>query len=224
MSHILLETRNLSKHYRLGSDILIKALDGVSMRIHQGEFASITGKSGSGKSTLMHIIGLLDSPTSGEIFLNGKNITSLNTKQLAHIRNKSIGFVFQSFNLLPKLTALENVMLPLMYSGVKKSLWKEKALEMLDKVELSDRINNKPNEMSGGQKQRVAIARALVNDPNLILADEPTGNLDSKTTQDIIELFTQLHEHGTTVIIVTHDPDIAHLTKRKIELMDGNII
>ena len=218
----VLETKNITKVYELGKES-IKAVDGISITIAKGEFVAIAGKSGSGKSTLMHMIGLLDTPTSGLIFLNQTNTSSLNEKQLAKLRNKEIGFVFQSFNLLPRVSALENVILPLQYSTTPRALWQEKATRMLNLVELGDRLNNKSNELSGGQKQRVAIARALVNDPSIVLADEPTGNLDSKTGKEIENLFRTLNEQGKTIIIVTHDIDLASIATRKIILKDGKV-
>lgn len=218
----LLTVNNLSKVYDLGPE-KIEALKDVSLKIEKGEFVSIIGKSGSGKSTLMHILGLLDTPTSGEIILNGQNTKGLKEKQLAKIRNKEIGFVFQSFNLLQRTSALDNVLLPLKYSPVPKRDWDKKALEMLKLLGLENRIHNKSNELSGGQKQRVAIARALINDPSIILADEPTGNLDSKTGDEIIKIFTDLHELGKTVILVTHNSEIADLADRKIVIKDGEV-
>ncbi len=219
----LLQATNISKVYDLGKT-QIHALKNVSVTVYSGELIAVVGKSGSGKSTLMHILGLLDTPTSGEIILNGTNTTKFNEKQLARIRNKEIGFVFQSFNLLKRTTALENVMLPLKYSTVSPKLWREKAVEMLKKVDLGDRLNNKSNELSGGQKQRVALARALVNDPAIIFADEPTGNLDTKTGDEITELFLKLHGEGKTIVLVTHDEDLAQIAERKIVLRDGEIV
>lgn len=219
----LLETKNITKIYKIG-DTEIRAINGVSIQIDQGDFVAILGKSGSGKSTLMHIIGLLDTPTSGEVMLNGIKTNTLNDRQLARIRNKEIGFVFQSFNLLPRTTALENVLLPLKYGDMSKDQWHARAEEMLTLVELKDRLNNKSNELSGGQKQRVAIARALVTNPPIILADEPTGNLDSKTGDEIIKLFQKLNAQGKTIIIVTHDEDVAKVAKRQIVIKDGKVI
>ncbi|PIR42249.1 macrolide ABC transporter ATP-binding protein [candidate division WWE3 bacterium CG_4_9_14_0_2_um_filter_35_11] len=218
----LIETQNIYKTYKLGTEI-INALSGVDIKIKKGEFVSIVGKSGSGKSTLMHLIGLLDTPTSGKILLNDKDVSRLNQNELAFLRNKSIGFVFQSFNLLQRTSTIDNVILPLKYSKTPKSEWAQKALKMLELVGLSERKNNKPNELSGGQKQRIAIARALVNDPDLILADEPTGNLDSKTGAEIIELFRKLNKSGKTVVIVTHDEELANVTNRKIIIKDGKV-
>jgi len=219
----LMKVINVSKIYDLGSEV-ITALNNVNIEIYKGEFISIIGKSGSGKSTLMHILGLLDTPTSGEIILNGQNTKGMKEKELAKIRNKEIGFVFQSFNLLQRTTTLDNVMLPLKYSDIPSYMWREKGLDMLKMMGLENRLHNKSNELSGGQKQRVAIARALINDPSIILADEPTGNLDSKTGDEIIELFSDLHKQGRTVVIVTHNEEIADLAQRKIIIKDGEVI
>lgn len=219
----VLIAKDITKVYDLGK-VKIHALHGVSLEIRTGELLAIIGKSGSGKSTLMHILGLLDSPTSGEIILNGINTTKYNEKQLARIRNKEIGFVFQSFNLLQRTTTLDNVILPLKYSEMPKNKWKDKATEMLNIVGLGDRLTNKSNELSGGQKQRVAIARALVNEPSIVFADEPTGNLDSKTGDEIEKLFVELNKQGKTIILVTHDDDLAKIATRKIVLSDGKII
>ena len=219
----LLEAREITKTYDMGL-IQIHALHSVSMEVYEGELLAIKGKSGSGKSTLMHILGLLDSPTSGNVILKGTNTTNFNEKKLAQIRNKEIGFVFQSFNLLERTSALDNVMLPLKYSDRPKEGWKSKATEILNLVDLGDRLNNKPNELSGGQKQRVAIARALVNDPSIIFADEPTGNLDTKTGEEIVELFRKLNNQGKTIIIVTHDNDLSEIANRRIILGDGKIL
>ena len=218
----LLSVRNISKIYDLGPE-KITALNNVSLEIEKGEFVSIIGKSGSGKSTLMHILGLLDSPTSGEIILNGQNTKGLKERQLARVRNKEIGFIFQAFNLLQRTSTFDNVLLPLKYSSIPQNEWNGKVLEMIKLMGLQDRLHNKSNELSGGQKQRVAIARALVNEPSIILADEPTGNLDSKTGDEIIKIFTDLHDQGKTVIIVTHNPEIADLADRKIVIKDGEI-
>lgn len=223
MNEPILETVNISKSYKVG-DSEILAVKGVSIKIAKGEFVSIVGKSGSGKSTLMHIIGLLDTPTSGQIILNGVNTHQFNEKKLAQIRNIEIGFVFQAFNLLQRTTALDNVILPLVYSKVPKSQWKTKATEMLNLVGLGDRLKNKSNELSGGQKQRVAIARALITNPSIILADEPTGNLDSKTGDEIIAIFNKLNSQGITIILVTHDDDVAKVAQRKIVLKDGEVV
>lgn len=214
---------NISKAYDLGK-VKIHALRDVNVEIFGGELLAILGKSGSGKSTLMHTLGLLDTPTSGEIILNGIDATKYNEKQLAKTRNKEIGFVFQSFNLLQRTTTLENVILPLKYSDVPKSQWVSKATELLELVGLGDRLNNKSNELSGGQKQRVAIARALVNDPSIVFADEPTGNLDSKTGDEIEHLFIDLNSKGKTIIIVTHDEDLARIARRTIVLKDGQVV
>jgi putative ABC transport system ATP-binding protein len=218
----LLSVTNVSKVYDLGPEKIV-ALNNVSIGIEKGEFVSVVGKSGSGKSTLMHILGLLDSPSSGEIILNGQNTKGMTEKQLARVRNKEIGFVFQAFNLLQRTSALDNVLLPLKYSQIPKREWNAKAMEKIRLLGLEDRIHNKSNELSGGQKQRVAIARALVNDPSIILADEPTGNLDSKTGDEIIKIFMDLHEQGKTVVLVTHNPEIADLADRKIVIKDGEI-
>lgn len=218
----LIETQNVYKTYKLGTDV-INALSGININIKKGEFVSIVGKSGSGKSTLMHLIGLLDTPTSGKILLNDNDVSSLNQNELAYLRNKSIGFVFQSFNLLQRTSSIDNVILPLKYSKTPKSEWNHRANKMLDIVGLSERKNNKPNELSGGQKQRVAIARALINEPDLILADEPTGNLDSKTGAEIIDLFKKLNKSGKTIVIVTHDEELADVATRKIIIRDGKV-
>lgn len=219
----ILEARNITKIYDMGQ-VKIHALRGVSFEVKRGELLALIGKSGSGKSTLMHILGLLDSPTSGEIILNGIDTSKFTEKQLARIRNQEIGFVFQSFNLLQRTSALDNVILPLKYSNIPRNQWRRKAVEMLELVGLGDRLNNKSNDLSGGQKQRVAIARALVNDPVMILADEPTGNLDTKTGDEIVALFKQLNDQGKTIVIVTHDEDISEIAKRKIVLRDGLIL
>lgn len=219
----VIQTKEVKKIYEIG-DVKIKALNGVSIDIFEGDFLAIVGKSGSGKSTLMHLIGLLDTPTSGHVLLNKKDVSTYSEKDLAIERNKNIGFVFQQFNLLERTTSLENVMLPLQYSTFPRSKREQKAKEMLELVGLSDRINNKSNELSGGQKQRVAIARALVNDPSIILADEPTGNLDSKTGEEIENLFKKLNKIGKTIVIVTHDDDLAKIAKRKVVVSDGEVV
>ncbi len=220
----MIEVENVSKIYQLG-ETEVRALDGVSMRIEKGEMTAIMGPSGSGKSTLMAILGCLDVPTSGVYRLDGVNVENMSDDQLADVRSRKIGFVFQQFNLLPRTTALENVMLPLTYSGVRGRERRELAAEALNKVGLSDRMHHRPNELSGGQQQRVAIARALANNPAILLADEPTGALDSKTGAEIIGLFQRLHrEFGQTVIYVTHDPVIARHTRRVVRLADGIIV
>jgi putative ABC transport system ATP-binding protein len=219
----MIEVQDLTKIYALG-ETEVRALDGVNMRILKGEMAAIMGPSGSGKSTLMAILGCLDVPTSGVYQLDGENVEKLGDDRLAEVRSRKIGFVFQQFNLLARTTALENVMLPLTYAGVNGRERRQRAEEALEKVGLSDRMQHRPNELSGGQQQRVAIARALVNDPALLLADEPTGNLDSKTGTEIIRLFQRLHkELGLTVVYVTHDPFIARHTERVVRLADGKI-
>ncbi|MEP6663277.1 MAG: ABC transporter ATP-binding protein [Verrucomicrobiota bacterium] len=218
----LVELRNVSKIYHLGGEE-IRALDDISLDIEGGEFISIIGPSGSGKSTLMHILGCLDSPTRGTIRLDGTMIESASIRQLAAIRNQKIGFVFQFFNLLPKLNVLQNVELPMLYSGKNSRERKERAVAALKLVELDNRMKHRPMQLSGGQQQRVAIARALVNNPKIIFADEPTGNLDSHTGEAILALFTQLSSEGRTIALVTHDPEIAARTPRKIEIRDGKI-
>jgi putative ABC transport system ATP-binding protein len=220
---VILSLKNVSKIYKVG-DQKINALKNVSFEIHRGDFISIVGKSGSGKSTLMHIIGLLDSPTTGDVVLNGKNVSKYNESYLAKVRNEEIGFVFQAFNLLSRATTLENVMLPLSYSSVPKNQWEKKSEEMLKLVGLVERRNNKSNELSGGQRQRVAIARALINNPSIILADEPTGNLDSKTGQEIIKKFIELNKLGKTIILVTHDDELAKVADEIFTIKDGEII
>lgn len=214
---------NVIKHFRLG-DVVVEALRGVSVEVERGEFVAIIGPSGSGKSTLMHIIGALDSPTAGKYLLDGEDVSFLSEKDRARIRNEKIGFVFQTFNLLPRYTAAKNVELPLLYGGVSEKKRKERVLSLMEKVGLSDRLEHSPNELSGGQKQRVAIARALANDPEIILADEPTGNLDTKTGNDILEVLLDLNRNdNVTMIIVTHDPEIAAYADRVITLRDGEV-
>jgi putative ABC transport system ATP-binding protein len=213
---------SIVKNFKVGT-VLVEALRSVSIVIEKNEFVAIMGPSGSGKSTMMNILGCLDTPTSGSYFLNGEDVSKMDDNSLAEIRNRQIGFVFQTFNLLPRSTALENVMLPLIYAGVSKGRRIERGKEVLDEVKLSDRMEHKPNELSGGQRQRVAIARALVNNPAIILADEPTGNLDSKTSIEILGLLEDIHKMGNTVIIVTHEEDIALHAHRIIRLMDGEI-
>lgn len=210
------------KNYFIGS-ITVKALRSVDIDIKENEFVAIMGPSGSGKSTLMNLIGALDTPTSGAYVLNGTDVSKMDDNRLAEIRNREIGFIFQTFNLLPRYTALENVMLPLIYAGVHKSERAEKATTTLSEVGLADRMDHKPNELSGGQRQRVAVARALVNNPTIILADEPTGNLDSKTSIDIMKLFGLIHGRGNTIILVTHEEDIARYAHRIIRLLDGEV-
>jgi putative ABC transport system ATP-binding protein len=218
----IIHLENISKNYYLGKQV-IEVLKGISFNILKNEYVALMGPSGSGKSTLMNILGCLDTPTHGTYILNGKDVSSMADNDLADVRNKEIGFVFQQFNLLPRLTAAENVALPLVYAGVPRKQRLEKALEVLSKVNLADRSHHKPNEMSGGQNQRVAIARALVNDPSIILADEPTGNLDSKTSHEIMEIFGKIHSSGNTVILVTHEVDIAEFAHRIVRLKDGLI-
>lgn len=216
----IIETTEISKTYRMGAEI-VQALKSISINVNKGEYVAFMGPSGSGKSTLMNIIGCLDSPTSGNYVLNGKDVSDMSENELAEIRNKEIGFVFQTFNLLPRASCLDNVALPLIYAGFNKSDREEKAFHTLESVGLGDRVHHRPNELSGGQRQRVAIARALVNNPSIILADEPTGNLDSKTSYSIMELFHELHQKGNTIIMVTHEDDIAHYAHRIVRLRDG---
>jgi putative ABC transport system ATP-binding protein len=222
MQEAVIEIENIARHFRLGSE-LIKALRSIDLSIHKNEFVALMGQSGSGKSTLMNILGCLDTPTDGSYLLNKENVSSLSENDLAAIRNKEIGFVFQTFNLLPRSTALENVMLPLVYAGISKEDREQRALATLEKVGLADRVHHRPNELSGGQRQRVAVARALVNNPSIILADEPTGNLDSATSLEIMGLFQEIHRNGNTVILVTHEEDIAQYAHRIIRLKDGLI-
>ena len=216
----LIKLRNISRKYIMGSEE-IKALQSISLDINKNEYIALMGPSGSGKSTLMNIIGCLDSPSGGEYFLKNKDVSRLSDSELATIRNREIGFVFQTFNLMPRSSAMENVALPLVYAGVDKNERQSKAIDVLGKVGLADRVKHKPNELSGGQRQRVAIARALVNEPSLILADEPTGNVDTKTSYDIMYLFEKIWRDGNTIILVTHEEDIARHAHRIVRLRDG---
>jgi putative ABC transport system ATP-binding protein len=219
----LLDLRDVEKVYQMG-EVSVRALDGVTLTIEKGEYVAIMGSSGSGKSTLMNLLGCLDTPTSGSYILNGTAVELLSDEQLAAIRNKEIGFVFQTFNLLARTTALANVELPLIYAGVGRSERRKRALEALERVGLKDRVGHQPSELSGGQRQRVAVARALVNRPSILLADEPTGNLDTRTSEEIMQLFDELHQAGNTVILVTHEADIAAHAKRRIVLRDGKVV
>jgi len=218
----IIVTRNLNRSYPMGESV-VHALRGVDLTVNRGEYAAIMGPSGSGKSTLMNIVGCLDSPDEGSYELNGQLVSSMGDRQLAEVRNKEIGFVFQTFNLLNRTTAKHNVEMPLIYAGIPRKQRHEKAVSVLEKVRLTDRMHHQPGELSGGQRQRVAIARALVTSPSLLLADEPTGNLDSKTAREIMELFDELHDTGHTIILVTHDEDVASHADRKIRLLDGRI-
>ena len=218
----IIHLQDLKKNYYLGRQV-IEVLKGITLDVNKNEYLALMGPSGSGKSTLMNIIGCLDTPTEGSYILNGRDVSKMSDNELADVRNKDIGFVFQQFNLLPRLTAAENVALPLVYAGIPKKHLMEKAMQVLEKVQLADRSQHKPNEMSGGQNQRVAIARALVNDPAIILADEPTGNLDSKTSHEIMQIFDQIHSMGNTVILITHEEDIARFARRMVRLLDGQI-
>lgn len=218
----IISVRDLKKIYYMGANA-VNALQGVDLDISKNEYVALMGPSGSGKSTLMNLIGCLDTPSSGDYILNGTNVSTMDDGQLAEVRNKEIGFVFQTFNLLPRLSALENVALPLVYAGISKAERLGKAQHVLEAVGLADRMTHKPNELSGGQRQRVAVARALVNDPSIILADEPTGNLDSKTSYEIIGLFEQIHDAGNTIVLVTHEPDIAEYAHRIVRLIDGKV-
>ena len=218
----IIEIKGLKREFAVGSEI-VKALKGVDVSVMKNEYLAMMGPSGSGKSTLMNLLGCLDTPTAGAYNLNGTNVSSLKDDDLAEIRNKEIGFIFQTFNLLPRLTALENVSLPLVYAGYNSEDRKIKAQDVLEKVGLSDRMDHRPNQLSGGQRQRVAVARALVNDPSIILADEPTGNLDSKTSIDIMRLFEEIHEMGNTLIVVTHEEEVASHAHRILRLRDGMV-
>ncbi len=219
MEHII-KLQNIKREFRVGKE-LVRALRGINLEISKNEYVALMGPSGSGKSTLMNILGCLDTPTSGTYILNNKDVSDMNDDQLADIRNSEIGFIFQTFNLLPRYTALENVALPLVYAGMSKKDRYEKAASVLEQVGLADRVKHRPNELSGGQRQRVAVARALVNDPAIILADEPTGNLDTKTSHEIMALFEEIHGNGNTIILVTHEEDIAKHAHRLIRLRDG---
>ena len=219
---MIIKTKNLTKEYEAGSQV-VKALNGIDLSVEKGEFISIMGPSGSGKTTLMNIIGCLDSPTNGTYYLNDRSVSELDDDELAKIRNEEIGFVFQSFHLLPRSTALENVMLPLKYAGCSENEAIERSKKVLEKVGLQDRVKHSPSELSGGQQQRVAIARALVNKPSILFADEPTGNLDSKTGNEVMNLFKDLNNQGQTIIIITHEDNIASQSNRVITIMDGLI-
>jgi putative ABC transport system ATP-binding protein len=222
MNNEVIRLVDITRHFKVGLEV-VQALRGISIEIKKNEFVALMGASGSGKSTLMNLVGCLDTPTSGQYFLSGHDVSFLDDNQLAEIRNKEIGFIFQTFNLLPRSTALENVMLPLVYAGIGKADRIERATKSLEAVGLSDRMNHKPNELSGGQRQRVATARALVNNPSLILADEPTGNLDSKTSEEIMTLLVDIHKSGNTIILVTHEESIARYAHRIIRLIDGRV-
>lgn len=219
----MIELRRVSKTYPMGSHV-VKALDDVSLRIDAGEFVAIRGPSGSGKSTLMHLLGFLDSPTQGELIFDGQNVAAVSTRERAKIRCRKIGFVFQSFNLLPRLTVLQNVLLPVSYSRDPQPNARERALESLAQVGMAERAHHRPSQLSGGQRQRVAIARALINEPRILLADEPTGNLDSHSAERILNLFAQLHREDRTIILVTHDNELAKKCHREIEVKDGKIV
>jgi len=222
MNSPVIELSDIVKNFKVGQ-VIVRALRSISLDIHKNEYVALMGPSGSGKSTLMNVLGCLDTASSGQYILNGTDVSRLSDNQLAEIRNKEIGFVFQTFNLLPRATALENVCLPLIYAGLGKAQREERALEVLNQVDLLDRVKHRPNELSGGQRQRVAIARALVNYPSIILADEPTGNIDSKASIEIMALFEEIHKQGNTIIIVTHEEDIAKHAHRIIRLIDGQI-
>ena len=218
----IIRLRDLAREYRMGSERIL-ALRGVTLEIHRNEYVAVMGPSGSGKSTMMNVLGCLDTPSAGEYWLNGEEVSRLSDDELARVRNREIGFVFQTFNLLPRATALHNVELPLVYAGVRARERRERAVAALERVGLGERMDHRPNELSGGQRQRVAIARALVNQPSILLADEPTGNLDSVTSDEIMGVFASLHAAGQTVIMVTHEPDIAARAERRIVLRDGRV-
>ncbi|MDD5149574.1 MAG: ABC transporter ATP-binding protein [Flavobacterium sp.] len=222
MSKSLIKITNIKRDFVLGNEI-VYVLKGIDLEINKGEYVALMGPSGSGKSTLMNLLGCLDTPTSGSYILNGKDVSQMKDDELAEIRNKEIGFIFQTFNLLPRTTALDNVALPMIYAGYSKSERKARATKVLEQVNLSDRMDHQPNQLSGGQRQRVAIARALVNSPSIILADEPTGNLDSKTSDEIMKLLEEIHNNGNTIIVVTHEEEIAAHAKRIIRMRDGMI-
>jgi putative ABC transport system ATP-binding protein len=222
MANPLIQITNIKRDFALGNEI-VYVLKGIDLEINKGEYVALMGPSGSGKSTLMNLLGCLDTPTSGTYILNGKDVSKMHDDELAEIRNKEIGFVFQTFNLLPRTTALDNVALPMVYAGFSKSERKTRAEEVLNQVGLADRMDHQPNQLSGGQRQRVAVARALVNNPSIILADEPTGNLDSKTSEEIMKLFGDIHKLGNTVIVVTHEEEVAAYAHRIIRLRDGLI-
>ena len=222
MANPLIKITNIKRDFQLGNET-VYVLKGIDLEINKGEYVALMGPSGSGKSTLMNILGCLDTPTSGSYILNEKDVSQMHDDELAEIRNKEIGFVFQTFNLLPRTSALENVALPMVYAGYSKADRKTRATEVLAQVNLSDRMDHQPNQLSGGQRQRVAIARAMVNKPSIILADEPTGNLDSKTSEEIMKLFGDIHKNGNTVILVTHEEEIASYAKRVIRLRDGMV-
>jgi len=222
METSIIHMEGISRHYEMGEE-LVKALDGVDLCFDKGEYSAIMGPSGSGKSTLMNIMGCLDTPSSGRYELNGQNVEEMDDDELARVRNREIGFVFQTFNLLPRMNCLQNVELPLIYAGVDARQRKERAIAALERVNLADRIHHKPTELSGGQIQRVAIARALINTPSIILADEPTGNLDTATSHDIMQIFEELWKAGNTIILITHEEDIAQCTRRTIRLRDGRV-
>ena len=219
---LVIKIRNITRDFPLGNEV-VKVLKGIDLDIEKGEYVALMGPSGSGKSTLMNLLGCLDTPTSGSYFLNGKDVSNMSDDDLAEIRNKEIGFVFQTFNLLPRTTALENVALPMVYAGISKGDRKIRAEEVLTEVGLADRMDHKPNQLSGGQRQRVAVGRALVNKPSIILADEPTGNLDSVTSLEILALFDEIHKQGNTVIVVTHEEEVAEHAHRVIRLRDGMV-